>query len=602
MKKKIGRFLSLVSMAMLTLALLITSAPTMSVQAAATTYTITINGSEANHTYEAYQIFSGTVGTATDSSDTTMVTSPVWTENFKDAETRTAQVKAFIAELKSTDAFKTDGTSWFQSVSNECTAKSAQEFVKAISDTTNFPANNSENSEKLTKIIAKYFASSTNIKTKYSSGTETGSNGAYTYKIENVPGGYYLIKDKDKSISGNVSYTSYILKVAGNVTTEPKVGKPTLTKQVNTTLNGTYGKGVSADTEETVYYKLTATLPSNLRSYNEYKLVFKDVLPAGITFDKVEAAYIEDLSGNKLQDLTTSQYVVDKTTMADANAVLIKVSDLKTIRSSIATTDKVIVKYSAKLNGSATIGSSNPNKNTATLYYTNNPDVSGTGDKYPYEPKDPTDPNSPNDDEKNPDGGGSTPEDSAYVFTYQLDTTKVDLSSTSTKLQGAEFIVYKTRTVDGNAVTYYAKTLNTTTGIVSEWTTTKADAATFTSDANGLFSVKGLSAGTYYLEETTPPTGYHQLTAPIAFTIAAQITTNESNVATVSTLTITENETTTNGTASTGVVTMTVGNSKGTALPSTGGIGTTIFYVAGGILVAGAAILLIVRKRMSMEE
>jgi LPXTG-motif cell wall-anchored protein len=104
------------------------------------------------------------------------------------------------------------------------------------------------------------------------------------------------------------------------------------------------------------------------------------------------------------------------------------------------------------------------------------------------------------------------------------------------------------------------------------------------------------------LEETTPPTGYHQLTAPIEFTIAAQITTNESNVATVSTLTITENETTTNGTTSTGVVTMTVGNSKGTALPSTGGIGTTIFYVAGGILVAGAAILLIVRKRMSMEE
>jgi LPXTG-motif cell wall-anchored protein len=595
--KKTTRFLSAVLTAVLTLAMLITSVPSVAVQAATETYTITINGTEAGHTYEAYQIFTGTVGSAEDSTEATMVTSPVWTNNFTDGN-RETQVKAFIAELKKTTAFQdSDGTSWFKDVSDACTDKSAQEFVSAISNTVRFPVNNSENSEKLTKIIAKYFAS-TNINTKYTSGKETGSTGAYTYKIENVPGGYYLIKDQDKSVKGNDSYTSYILNVAGNVAVDPKVGKPTVTKQVNTTLDGTYKKGVSADTEETVYYKLTATLPSNLRTYNEYKLVFKDVLPAGITFNQVEAIYIADSTGNKLQDLKSDEYVADKTTMAEANTVLIKVKDLKTIRSSIAITDQVIVKYSANLNKDAVIGG-NGNKNTVKLYYTNNPDVSGTGDKYPYEPKDPTDPNSPNDDDKNPSGGGETEEDSAYVFTYQLDTTKVDLSKQTTKLSGAQFIVYKTKTVENNDVNYYAKTA--VNSVVTEWTTKESEAATFTSDANGLFSIKGLSSGTYHLKETVPPTGYHQLTAPIDFTITATIT-DESNVAKLTALSITENAKNTAGNTTTGIVPLTVGNSKGTALPSTGGIGTTIFYVAGGILVAGAAVLLIAKKRMSMEK
>ena len=134
------------------------------------------------------------------------------------------------------------------------------------------------------------------------------------------------------------------------------------------------------------------------------------------------------------------------------------------------------------------------------------------------------------------------------------------------------------------------------------WSKNVSDATTLVTDGNGQIKVNGLAAGTYYLKETKAPDGYNQLENPVEMVIGAAIgvdtTTGEQELTALS-ITVDGKE----GTAdtNTGTVTATIINNKGVTLPSTGGIGTTIFYVIGGILVIGAAVVLIVRRRMNAE-
>lgn len=126
-----------------------------------------------------------------------------------------------------------------------------------------------------------------------------------------------------------------------------------------------------------------------------------------------------------------------------------------------------------------------------------------------------------------------------------------------------------------------------------------------TSDENGMFKVAGLDEGTYLLREIVAPTGYNMLTADITVVITATTSTtwNGENASTALTkLEVTAGGKTTEGNTSTGIVGITVENNKGATLPETGGIGTTIFYVLGAILVLGAGVLLVVKKRMGADK
>ena len=122
--------------------------------------------------------------------------------------------------------------------------------------------------------------------------------------------------------------------------------------------------------------------------------------------------------------------------------------------------------------------------------------------------------------------------------------------------------------------------------------------------SNGLFKVAGLDDGTYYLHESKAPAGYNTLANDVELTIAAT-TVNDQNWTSgtasdaLTALKITAGGATTDGTLSTGTVSATVTNSKGATLPSTGGIGTTIFYVVGTALIVVAGVMLVVRKRMA---
>lgn len=165
------------------------------------------------------------------------------------------------------------------------------------------------------------------------------------------------------------------------------------------------------------------------------------------------------------------------------------------------------------------------------------------------------------------DGNSTWKKTTTKVFGFKV--FKHAGTDTEHLLPGAEFRLYKT--VD--ETTYYAKFDN---GLLTGWTTDAAAAGvTMTSNSDSALVLNGLDAGTYYLEETKAPDGYNKLTDPVTVTITEDGKVNE----------------TTNGTVY-------VSNNAGATLPSTGGMGTTLFYVIGGGLMVAAVVLLVTKKRM----
>ena len=246
----------------------------------------------------------------------------------------------------------------------------------------------------------------------------------------------------------------------------------------------------------------------------------------------------------------------------------------------------LIVTYEATLNENAEIGL-NGNPNEVDLTYSNNPNGTGTG---------------------------KTPKDYAVVFTYELDGTKVD--ELNAKLGGAEFVLLN------NAGTQVAKIddagkldgwVSVPAGTGDDGAITYKDWTTFngtnkvimtSAELTGAFGISGLDEGTYKLREIKAPAGYNILANDISFEIAAS-TGNVSNYTGSNANTILNSLTikvgtggATEGNEADGTVSIQVVNEAGTTLPETGGMGTTIFYVLGGLLVVGAGVLLIVRFRM----
>lgn len=379
-------------------------------------------------------------------------------------------------------------------------------------------------------------------------------------KFSNVPQGYYLIVETaDSTTSANgVAKSLVMLDTAGldKVQVASKQDSMELIKKI---VDGSaLVDYVDVNIGDTVTFKLTSTLPSDLKFYDEYTFTVTDTLSAGLNFTGFTSVKIgdTDLTGNFAS--ATGVGTIDLTPYIDEAA-----DGGKTVE----------ITYTAILNSSAVIGN-NGNNNTAYLTFSDDPNHVGTN---------------------------TTPVDEVVVFTYELDATKVAANDSTLKLAGAEFKLYR-ETADGTKE--YVVLEN---GKVKSWGAETAGTV-LTSDANGAFAVPGLDVGTYYLVETKAPEGYNLLAAPVKVDIAATYTSDEA--AKVATLKIQvddevdkdENEVWADGNITTGVVTVTIENSTGMELPSTGGIGTTIFYMVGGILMAGAAILLITKKKMSNEQ
>ena len=177
-----------------------------------------------------------------------------------------------------------------------------------------------------------------------------------------------------------------------------------------------------------------------------------------------------------------------------------------------------------------------------------------------------------------------TEHDTTTTYTWKLPIYKYHMvGGTKTALAGAEFILYKGNEENRD----YAQV---TEGKLTGWTKKKAEATKLVSGDDGMIAVEGLDADTYYLEETKAPDGYNKLAGPVKVEISHTVSDEGAHMS----HTLKQDTTVVNK--------VEIENKSGTELPSTGGIGTTIFYVLGSILVIGAVVLLIAKKRMSASE
>lgn len=389
--------------------------------------------------------------------------------------------------------------------------------------------------------------------------------------------GYYVFKDVTAVANGD-ALSLHLTKVVGPTKLKAKKDVPEVEKKVKENVKATTETAYGTQYNDTADYNIGDEVPFHLigsvpdmSNYDTYKYIFHDTLDAA--FDAPANTDVKVyLSSDKIKDDTDSDITEQAVVKVADNNITVTFGNLKTVEG-VAEGKYIIVEYSAKLNSSAVIGGAG-NRNSVYLEYSNNPNQSGTGDS---------------------DNTGRTPDDKVVVFTYELDTTKVDKNDPSKKLEGAKFKLYR---VSGEEKQY----AQVTDGKVSGWTT-EANATELSSDAQGLFKVTGLDDGTYYLEETVAPDRYNKLTEPITVVISAN-TTNGQNWTNYDMTPLTKIDVTANGTrgtgdAETGVASITVANAKGSSLPSTGGMGTVLLYVAGiaVFVLAGATLVMALRRR-----
>lgn len=461
-----------------------------SVVMAADDGSITITGANAGHTFEAYQIFTGKVSGNT------------------------------LSNIE-----------WGSGVSDKGKTKlgDAKEKAKGLNDS---------NSKDFAYAISEY------LTTPASSANTQDASGNYV--ISGLKPGYYLVKDKGP-ITGQDSYTKFILQVVGNKTVAVKKQVPESFKKVmdkNDTTGTTTDWQDSADWDigDKVPFQLTGTVASDYKEYKAaYQLVFHDTLSAGLTFDENS---VKVYTNDSTDPISADQYTVTYPA-TDGHTFDVTIKNVKALD---GTVKKIRVEYEATLNEHAAIGSKG-NPNEMFMEFSNNPNSTQGGEK------------------------GETPKDKVIVFTYKAIVNKKD--SSDNPLTGAGFTLYKR--VNGNYEPV-TKVLGTENGGTT-------------------FTFTGLDDGEYKLEETTTPEGYNTM-APIEFKIEA---THDETSADPQLNTLTGNKLsgevlftpkTTEGTLETDVK-----NYKGSELPETGGMGITVLYAAGTLMILAAAAFLVMKKK-----
>ncbi len=467
-----------------------------SVVKAAGNGSITITGANAGHTFEAYQIFAGDVSGST------------------------------LSNLK-----------WGSGVNAEGQIALSDAKAKAKS------LNDSSAAKTFAYEVSKYLATA--------SGTSVAEG--KNYKINNLTPGYYLVKDRDGSVSGQDSYTKFILEVVGNdVSAKVKSSVPTSEKKV---MDANDTEGTKTEWQDSADYDIGDAVPFQLtgtvaQDYNDYKgayqLVFHDTLSNGLTFNASSVkVYVNDSDTT----VATNQYTITYPA-TDNHSFDVTIHDVKSLGTDVS---KVRVEYTATLNENAIIGSlGNPNK--MYMEFSNNPNNEQGGDK------------------------GQTPEDKVIVFTYKIVINKID--SRRIPLAGAAFKLEKVLT-------------NGEKKLVKEYTI----GADENDPEKTKFEFTGLDDGQYILTETVAPEGYNTMD-PITFNVIASHDTESAD----------PKLTDLNGNPVNGEIEFTVNKDKGTLtaavvnyqgdeLPCTGGMGTTILYAAGVILILAAGVFLVMQKK-----
>lgn len=489
----------------------------------------------AHHSFEAFQIFQGDV-----SDDNTKISNVKWGKNITNSTD-------FLEKLTADPTISGE-------FNNPTTAQDVLAVISKWHDS-------DDNSIAFARFVCHYL---------YSGAVDPGTSIPSSGDVVEIPidgAGYYLIVDTTYFKPGDSyhAYNSFLLKVNKgkfNLPIKPKFVKPTVEKKVYDNdindISSAGGWGSSADhaINEKFKFQLIAKLPASddcaYDYYDKYTVCFNDTLSDGITFDKLDTVEITNGDGGVSQVI--NNYTLDPND--PQSSFKLSIDNVKTCVPDLNKGATITVTYTAHLNENATVnteGGSNTtdNKNSVFLQYSNNPRIDTSLDQ--------------------------TPTSEVRVYTYQLNNTKYhDDDNPNNVLAGAGFRLYSDKAC--NEAQEIKLKMNDD-GTYSRDFSTEGKGVEMISGQDGQFNVKGLDAGTYYLRETKTPDGYSAC-ADKEIVISA---THDVNHVSLS------------GNLSTTIINKKAG---GITLPSTGGIGTTIFYVVGGGLMVAAIVLLVTKKRM----
>ena len=582
---------------------------------------------KTEHTYEAYQVFAGDLATVDGQK---VLSNIIWGSGVKDTE-------GLLAELKA------DKDDVFSGAFKNC--ETAADVAKALSEFPNTDGGESGSLDYFARIVENHLSD-----TKFTASTSEEG----TVEISVKGSGYYLVKDKDGSVAEGGAYTRFVLEVVGDAEATIKSEVPSGDKKVY--IDGeNKGDANNASIGSHVSYEITSKVP-NFAGYNYYYFIMNDTLSEGLTFDGVESVAVK--VGDKVLERGTDYYVYTENVapktfrLAFANIMNYTVGD------------EIVVTYSATVNDKAVIGTTG-NPNTWNLQYSNNPDDTFDGNRPDGKPGLPADEKNEalgqTPDEKTlteldiTKYANEVAEDhllkgaeftltgtSKQVvlntvkyyeasengkFYLLLDGTYTETAPTGTKYveigvgtaetttgyiknAAGEYVV-PTDTGDYNGETLYKLVKGTAEKYADvntkyeEKTATKTEyvdadvSIEMTTGEDGKISFKDLGAGTYTLTETVTPEGFNTL-EPIDIVISFRGPEVVNTGDEPGFWAMTWNGESIEG-GETGIFAQDVINNSGSLLPSTGGIGTTIFYVVGAILVIGAGVMLVVKKRMSRE-
>lgn len=517
-----------------------------------TTYTITINNTTTGHTYEAYQIFAGDLA---EKDGKTILSNITWGNGITDAGKTALGNAAVKAETLKT-------------------ANDAAAFAKAV---------------------APYLQNST------TSAEDTGK-----YTISGLKAGYYLVKDTQAPADD--FYSAYIMEVVSNVEAEPKGDKPTVDKNIKD--NGETTKVNEASIGDVINYEVKSAVP-DMTGYTKYFFVMNDTLSKGLTYNDDMVIKVGNTTLTKDTGYTVTAVKNDNGT----TSIEIVFKNFVGYKDRVGA--DVIVTYSATLNQDASLDPVAGNPNKVQLTYSNNPNVDGNGD--------PQNPDKPGEGAPT----GKTPESETKTYVTGIKLTKVDGQNKNQTLTGAKFEIkgdgmkvvlvneemYKKSTTgtyymlkngkyteidpvtEKSAEGYNAdqyddvnQKYEKVTAVTKDTVNTKVNATGYV-DENGVLTFEGLGEGTYTITEIIAPEGYNLLKAPITVEIEAKATFDKCE------WTVTADGKSV--TADNNLYAFRIENKSGAELPSTGGIGTTVFYVLGGLLVVCAGVLLITKRRMN---
>ena len=356
-----------------------------------------------------------------------------------------------------------------------------------------------------------------------------------TVIFDNLPLGWYLVvSDLTTDAICSIDTT------AKQVTIREKNGVPTVTKEVEYA-SGSWGEGNDGNVGDTVNFQTTIYVTDG----NPTNYVLHDKMSNGLAFQTGTISVKKN--GDPFTDYTIETPIDDCT------------FEIKFKEGSLHTNDKVVVTYSATINSNAVVGTAG-NENETWLKYGNN---------------------------------GETTHGRTKTYTWKFNILKFFTNSNDEKqyLADVEFVLYRKNNTTDPAE--YAKfdSNNKLTG----WTKNESEAGKLRTNATSNVCVEGLDEGTYFLKETATPVGFNSLTSDVEVQI-----TSSCNTLTNATYTVQYKMVNDEDFADTDdkEKVVPIENKRGTVLPGTGGIGTTIFYVVGGGLMVAAAILLITKKRM----